>query len=92
VLAHDAPGAREVFRFAAALLDGPGHIGFDRRRGGVKIVAVEAKPGFQAQAVTRAEAYWLHFGMRQQRFGQFLGVLGEDENLVAVFGEARAGA
>ena len=54
-------GAGKIAGFAAALLDGPGQIGFDRRGGRIEIVAVEAKARFEAQRIARAEADGLDF-------------------------------
>ena len=49
-----APGKSQLH--LAALADGPGEAGFDRRGGFVDVVAVQAKPGFQPQRIAGAQA------------------------------------
>src|SRR6202043_2844287 len=53
VRARKTAGARAAI--AAALLNGPFQRAFHRRRGGVDIVAIQAKPGLEPQAVARPQ-------------------------------------
>ena len=69
---------------AAALLDRPVQRGFDRRRGGVDVMAVEAEPGFQPQAVARAEPDRQHVADCRAAPRQRLGMSGRDGNLETV--------
>ncbi len=80
----DAGGAREAAFRAAALLDRPGQASLDRRRGGVDVVAVEAEPGLEAQAVAGAEADRLHarIGQKLLRQGNGIGALHRDLDAV----------
>ena len=75
-------GARAAV--AAALLHRPFQRAFDRRRRGVDVVAVKAKPGLEPQAVARAEPDRQHVGIVQQRRRQRFGVVGRHRNLKAV--------
>ena len=89
VRAGKAAGARAAV--AAALLDRPFQRGLDRRGRGVDVVAVEAKPGLEPQAVARAKPDRQHVAVLEQRFRQPLGMLGRNRNLKAVLaGIARA--
>ena len=54
---------------AAAFLHRPFERGFHRRRGGVDVVTVEAKTGFQPQAVARAKADGFHFALGAEQIG-----------------------
>ena len=76
---------------AAALLHRPFQRGLDRRGRGVDVVAVEAEPGFQPQAVAGAEADRHHVRVFQQRLGEALGIRSGHRNLKTVLaGIARA--
>ncbi len=52
---------------AAALADGPGEVGLDRGGQLVDVVAVEAEPGLEPEAVARAEPGGLHVRVAEQR-------------------------
>ena len=76
---------------AAPLLDRPGEAGFDRARGLVDVVAVEAEPRLEPQRVARAEPDRLHAVLRQQQLGEIRRLVGRDRDLEAVLaGVARA--
>src|SRR5438874_13012021 len=68
----------------AALLDRPFQRAFDRRGGGVDIVAIEAKACLQPQTVARAQPDRQHVTVRKQRFREPFGVLGRNRNLEPV--------
>src|SRR5256885_14422599 len=52
----DVRGTGKPALLAPALADRPDEIGLDRRRRAIDVMAVEAQPGFQAQAVAGAKA------------------------------------
>ena len=76
--------ARAGAAAAAALLHRPFQRALDRRRRGVDVVAIETEPGFQPQAVARAETDRKHIRVFQQRRHQRLGLCGRNRNLKAV--------
>lgn len=49
---------------------GPHQPGLGRRGGLVDVVAIEAEPGLQAQAVPGRQPRWPHLGDTQQPLGQ----------------------
>ena len=73
-LGQDAVGTGEAAGAGAAgaadLLHRPDEIGLDRRGAAVQIRAVEAEPGFQPQAVPRAQPDRGHRRIGQQRPGE----------------------
>ncbi len=77
---------------AAALLHRPFQRGFDRRGRLVDVVAIEAQPGLEPQAVAGAKPDRQHLAIGQQQFGERLGVRGRDGDLESVLaGIAGAG-
>ncbi len=83
-LLQDAFRAGEVSVLAPRLADGEGEVRLDRRGGLVEVVPVERQPGLEPERIARAEPDGLHLGLRQQRAGERLGMLGRDGNLEAV--------
>ncbi len=65
----DDGGAREASLRAALLADAPQQARFDRRRGGVDVVAVEAEASFEAQRIARAEPDRLDLRLGQKLAG-----------------------
>ncbi len=82
VRAGKTAGARAAG--AAALLDRPFQRALDRRGRGVDVVAIEAKPGLEPQAVARAKPDRQHVAVVEQFRRQRFGVVGRNRNLKAV--------
>ncbi len=82
VRAGKAAGAGAAL--AAAVLDRPLQRGLDRRGRDGDIVAVEAKPGLEPQAVAGAKPDRQHVLMTQQRGGECFGLIGRNRNLKTV--------
>src|SRR5690606_38642826 len=61
-LRQDGGRARKVALGAAALGDGPGQPGLHRIGGAVDVMAIEAKPRFEAKGLPRAETDGGDFG------------------------------
>ena len=74
ICVHDLFGGGKILVDLAALADGPDEIGFDRIDRLVDVVAVEAEPRFEPQAVARAQADGQNFRLAQQRAGDALGI------------------
>ena len=77
-------GAGKVLGVLAALADGPHQAGFRRIAGLVDIVAIQAKPGFQPQAVARAQTDGQNFAFAQQGTGDTLGIGAFQRNLKTI--------
>ena len=84
--------AQEIGLRAAALLDGPGEPGLDGRGQLVDVAAVEAQPGFRAQAVPRAEAAGEDAGLGEEHAGEALGVAAVHADLEPVLAGVAAAA
>ena len=68
----------------AALADGPGQVGLDRRRQLVNVRAIQAQPCLQPQAVTRAQPGGQHVRLGQQKRRQRLGLVRRHRDLEPV--------
>ena len=87
----DDGSAGEAALRAAVLADAPQQARFDRRRGGVDVVAVEAKARLEAQRVARAQANRLDLRVGEKLAGDGVGGVGGRRDLEAVAaGVARA--
>src|SRR5439155_20807394 len=73
-VAHDLLRARKILGFLAALADGPHQAGFCRVAGLVDVMAVEAKPRLQPEAVARAQSDGQHFAFTQEGASHPLGI------------------
>ena len=72
-LALDDGGAGEAARGAASARDRPRQPGLDRRRRRIDVMAVEAQPGLEPEAVARAQSGGLDLGLADQAAGERLG-------------------
>src|SRR5204862_2740340 len=87
----DDGSAREAALRAAFLADAPQQARFDRGRGRVDVMAIEAEASLEAQRIARAQSDRLHLRLSQKLARDGVGGIGRGRNLEAVAaGVARA--